>query len=120
MKLIGCALTSSVILALALQIFAQNDPIRNRSVSPQENQRRTIQDGPRDLLRETLRQAEKEAAEKNYKQMKDAAAELALLSRQLSEEVDKGSEHVISIKILDRIEKIEKLLKEIRSKASDF
>jgi hypothetical protein len=67
-----------------------------------------------------MRQAQKEAAEKGYREMKAAAAELATLSRQLSEEIDKGSEHVISIKVFDRIEKIEKLLKEIRNKARDY
>jgi hypothetical protein len=120
MKLIRCTFLCFITLAIVLQVFAQDNATRNPDTPPSSNPRRTIQDGPRDLLKETLRQAEKEAAERNYKQMKDAAAELALLSRQLSDEVDKGSEHVISIKIFDRIEKIEKLLKDIRSKATAY
>jgi hypothetical protein len=119
MKRIRGALLCFIALAIVLQVSAQDSPTRNPT-SPLENQRRTIQDGPRDLLKEALRQAEKDAAEKKYKDMRDAAAELALLSKQLSEEIDKGSEHVISIKVFDRIEKIEKLLKEVRNKAAGY
>jgi hypothetical protein len=67
-----------------------------------------------------MRQAEREAAENDYKEMKDAAAELVLLSKQLSEEIDKGSEHVISVKLVEQIGKIEKVVKELRNKATDY
>jgi hypothetical protein len=118
MKHLRCVLVP-ILFTAVFPSFAQT----NRTVALPalaESQRRTVQDGPRDLLKETLRQAEKEAAEKNYKEMKDAATELALLSKQLSDEIDKGSQHVISIKVFDRIEKLEKLLKDIRNRASDF
>jgi hypothetical protein len=110
----------TILAAMALVAAFQAAPQDNRTGTTPSTPRRTIQDGPRDLLKETLRQAQKEAAEKDYAEMKVAASELATLSRQLSEEIDKGSEHVISIKVFDRIEKIEKLLKEIRSKAKDY
>src|SRR5712692_5503176 len=39
---------------------------------------------PRDPFKDLQRRAEKEASEKNYKELKDAAAELAELSKQIS------------------------------------
>ena len=76
-----------------------------------------LQQFPRDPLKEMQKKAEKAASEKNYRELKDAAAELAELSKQLSSEIDQGGEHVISARIFDRLDKIEKLAKRIREKA---
>lgn len=75
------------------------------------------QDFPRDPLKDAQKKAEKEAAEKNYKDLKDAAAELAALSKQLSDEVEDGGQHVISARVFDKLDKIEKLAKKVRDKA---
>lgn len=71
----------------------------------------------KDPFAEAARRAEKQASEKNFKELKEAAAQLAGVSKELSEEVDKGSEHVISARIFDRLEKIERLTKQIKDKA---
>ena len=72
---------------------------------------------PRDPLKEMQKRAEKEAGEKNYKELKDAAAELADLSKQISAEIDERGKDVISARIFERLDKIEKLTKRIREKA---
>jgi type VI protein secretion system component VasF len=72
---------------------------------------------PKDPLKDMQKRAEKEASERNYKDLKDAAAELAELSRQIRSEIDEGGKDVISARIFERLDKIEKLTKRIRDKA---
>jgi len=72
---------------------------------------------PRDPLKELQKRAEKEASEKNYKELKNAATELADLSKQISQEIDEGGKEVISVRIFERLDKIDKLTKRIREKA---
>src|SRR5262245_58110678 len=76
-----------------------------------------FQQFPRDPLKELQKRAEKEASEKNYKQLRDAATELADLSKQISQEIDEGGKEVISARIFERLDKIERLAKRIREKA---
>lgn len=71
----------------------------------------------RDPFKDAMRRAEKEASEKNFNDLKKSANELAALSKELSDEVDQGSQHVISARIFDKIEKIEKLTRQIKDKA---
>jgi len=63
------------------------------------------------------KKAEKEATEKNYKELKEAAAELADISKQISSDIDEGGKDVISARIFERLDRIEKLTKRIRDKA---
>jgi hypothetical protein len=72
---------------------------------------------PRDPLKEMQKRAEKEAGEKNYKDLKEAAAELADLGKQIHSEIEEGGRDVISIRIFERLDRIEKLTKRIRDKA---
>ena len=76
----------------------------------------TLQDG-RDPFKELQRRAEKEAGEKNYKELKDAAAELGQLSNQIVTDIDHGGKDAISAHIFERLDRIEKLVKTIRQKA---
>jgi|SRR5438876_9144438 len=76
-----------------------------------------IQRFPRDPLKEMQKHAEKEAGEKNYKELKDAAAELADLTRMISSDIDEGGKDVISARIFERLDKVEKLAKRVREKA---
>ena len=71
----------------------------------------------RDPIKDLEKRAEKEAIEKNYKEMRDAATELAELGKQISVEINEGGQHVISARLFDRLDKIEKLTKRIRDKA---
>ena len=72
---------------------------------------------PKDPLKEMQKRAEKEAGEKNYQELKDAAAELADLSKQISADIDEGGKDVISARIFERLDRIERLTKRIREKA---
>ena len=72
---------------------------------------------PRDPLKDLQKRAEKEASERNYKELKEAAAELADLSKQISSEVEDGGKDMISARIFERLDRIEKLTKRIREKA---
>jgi hypothetical protein len=76
-----------------------------------------LQEFPRDPLKEMQKRAEKEAGEKNYKDLKDAAAELVDVSTQISKEIDEGGKDVISARIFERLDRVEKLAKRIREKA---
>jgi hypothetical protein len=76
-----------------------------------------LQQFPRDPLKDLQKKAEKEASEKNYKELKEAAAELADISKQISSEIDEGGKDVISARIFERLDRIEKLTKRIRDKA---
>ena len=118
MKRLLYAILSSAVLITSLQTFAaQGNRTLPVPAGPLDDKLIAAQDGPKDLYKEARRKAEKEALEKNYRELKDAAAELANLSRELSDEIDKSGEHVISARVFGRLEKIEKLIKDIRDKA---
>jgi hypothetical protein len=76
-----------------------------------------LQQFPRDPLKDMQKRAEKEASEKNFRELKEAADQLADLSRQISTEIEEGGKDVISARIFDRLDRIEKLTKRIREKA---
>ena len=74
----------------------------------------------RDMEAEARRKADKEFAEKRYRELKEATEELNQLAQLLTEQVEKSSEHVISARIIDTTEKIEKVVKRIRSRARGY
>ena len=76
-----------------------------------------LQQFPKDPLKEMQKRAEKEASEKNYKELKEAAAELADLTKQISSEIEESGKDVISARIFERLDKVERLTKRIREKA---
>ena len=71
----------------------------------------------RDPIKEAARKLDHQITAQNYKDLKDAANELAKVSKDLSDEVDASSEHVINARIFDQLDKIDKLTKTIRTKA---
>jgi hypothetical protein len=71
----------------------------------------------KDPIKEAARKLEKQIKEDNYKELKSASAELLALSKDIHEEVEKSGEYVMSARIFDRIEKIEKLTRKIKDKA---
>ncbi len=56
----------------------------------------------------------------NYEKMKRDAEELASLAKSLRDDIDKGNENVLSLHIVDKAEKIEKLAKRIKSVARGY
>ena len=71
-------------------------------------------------IRETPPKMDKERLEKNYKELRIAASELAYLSNTLNAEISQGSQYVISARLFDTLSKIEKLTKQMKSKAKGF
>ena len=53
----------------------------------------------------------------NFEKLKRDADELATLAKSLQQDLDKSNENVLSLKVLDRTEKIEKLARKIKSEA---
>jgi hypothetical protein len=70
-----------------------------------------------DPREELVRRTEKMAKEKKYTELKDAAAELAELSKKMSDEISAGGKEVVSIKIWENLDRAEKLVKTMREKA---
>lgn len=53
----------------------------------------------------------------NFEKMKRDADELASLAKSLQQDLDKSNQNVLSLKVLDRAEKIEKLARKIKTEA---
>ena len=71
----------------------------------------------RDPVKEAARAREKQFRQENYRDLKEAATELLNLSKELNDEVEKSGEHVVSARIFDKLDKIDKTAKRIRDKA---
>ena len=61
--------------------------------------------------------AQKKMEEKNFKEMQEAATDLAAVSKKMSQEIDTGGQFVVSLRVLDELDQIEKLTKKVRSRA---
>src|SRR5262245_7237466 len=70
-------------------------------------------------LDELQKRAERTAREKHFNELKASASELADLGRKVSDEIEKGGQDVISAKIFEHLDKMEKLVKQVRNKAKD-
>ena len=70
-----------------------------------------------DPREELVRRTDKMAKEKKYTELKDAAAELADLSKKMSDEISTGGKEVVSVKIWENLDRAEKLIKTMREKA---
>jgi len=53
----------------------------------------------------------------NFEKMKRDANELAGLAKSLQQDLNKSNQNVLSLKVLDRAEKIEKLARKIKTEA---
>ena len=58
-----------------------------------------------------------ELLKSKFEKMKHDADDLAALAKSLQQDVGKSSENVLSLKVLDRADKIEKLARRIKSEA---
>jgi len=61
--------------------------------------------------------AQKKMDEKNFKELQQAATELAAISSRMSKEIDAGGQYVLSLRVLNDLDQIEKLTKKVRSRA---
>jgi len=81
------------------------------SVAPPQNP-----DFPPDIVKKQR----KELLKQNFEKMKSDADELVELSKSLQADLDKSNENVLSLKVVDRAEKIEKLAKKIKEIARGY
>ncbi len=103
------------LLLLAGSTVGQQQPEQKSTERTKQN--RSLDGTPLDPFKEAARIREKEAAAKNFKELKESAAELADLSQKLNQDVVEGGEDVISARIVDRADRIEKLARRIKDKA---
>jgi len=55
--------------------------------------------------------------EKNFKELQEAATDLSAVSARMSKEIDAGGQYVLSLRVLNDLDQIEKLTKRVRSRA---
>ncbi len=78
--------------------------------------------GPRpglasDVNRPLSKKQKQDLLKSNFEKLKHDADELSTLAKSLQQDLDKSNENVLSLKVLDRAEKIEKLARKIKSEA---
>lgn len=66
------------------------------------------------------RKQKRDFLKQNFEKMKRDAEELAALAKALQEELDRSNENLLSLQVVDKAEKIEKLAKRIKSTARGF
>jgi hypothetical protein len=106
-------LASQVSISAASRLQAQNQ----NKTRPEEN--RGLDGMPLNPLIEMERRVQREAQDKRFQELKSSAVELADLSRRVSDEIEKNGKDVISAKVFENLDKIEKLVKQVRNKAKD-
>ncbi len=67
-----------------------------------------------------IRQQKKELLKSNFQKMKRDADEVAALAKLLQEELDKSSQDILSLQVVSKAEKIEKLAKKIKETARGY
>jgi len=60
---------------------------------------------------------QKKMDEKNFKELQEASTDLAAVSARMSKEIDASGEYVLSLRVLNDLDQIEKLTKRVRSRA---
>ena len=66
------------------------------------------------------RKQQKKLLAHRFEQMKQDADELTTLAKSLQEELAKTSENILSLQVLEKAEKVEKLAKRIKSNAKGY
>ncbi len=67
-----------------------------------------------------IRQQKKELLKSNFQKMKRDADEVASLAKSLQEALDKSSQDILSLHVVSKAEKIEKLAKRIKETARGY
>ena len=113
-----------VLLVFAgVQLWARQTPSPNsanpcnESIATADKKKEVIEHDPlADPLVELRTRNQKKIDEKNFKELQDSAAELAQVSARMSREIEAGGQYVISIRVLEDLDKAEKLTKKIRGR----
>ena len=123
-------LIPSLLLIFAVaQIFARqipsvsqtapcNDQVLDGKGDGNDEKKNAIEHDPlADPTEEMRIRAQKKMDEKNFKELQDAATDLAAISARMSKEIDASGQYVLSLRVLNDLDQIEKLTKKVRSRA---
>ncbi len=89
-------------------------------VSPAAVARQTLPPAARNEGRKTFGKQQRDLLKLRFEKMKSDADELAGLAKSLQEDLDASNENVLSVKVVDKAKRIEKLAKKIKSAARGF
>ena len=67
-----------------------------------------------------MRKRREELLKSDFEKMKQDAAELTALAKSLEEELEKSNEHILSLRIVEKAQKIEGLAKKISRTAKNY
>jgi len=122
----------TILFVIGIQVMARQSPtaspsapcneidsnIASGSDDKVEKKKEPIEHDPlADPIEEMRTRAQKKLDEKNFKELQDAATELAAISARMSREIDAGGQYVFSLRVQNDLEQIEKLTKKVRSRA---
>ena len=118
MKNILLALTI-VLLFAGAHLLARQTPATTPSVPCNDDKKKEVveHDPLADPAEELRIRNQKKMDEKNFKELQDASTELAAISARMSKEIDASGQYVVSIRVLNDLDRIEKLTKKVRSRA---
>ena len=121
---------SLLLIFAAAHIFARQTPSVSQTVPCNDQASDVKGDGNDDKKKNAVEhdpladpteemriRAQKKMDEKNYKELQDAATELATVSARMSKEIDASGQYVLSLRVLNDLDQIEKLTKKVRSRA---
>lgn len=92
--------------------------IENKGESTTDKKKDAVEHDPlADPAEEMRTRAQKKMDEKNFKELQEAATELSSVSARMSKEIDAGGQFVVSLRVLNDLDQIEKLTKKVRSRA---
>jgi hypothetical protein len=91
--------------------------IDNPNAAQRSPRAQSNQESPQSSLSEKQK---RDLLKSNFEKMKRDAGELAELAKALQEELNKSNENVLSLDIVDKADKIEKLAKRIKGTARGF
>ena len=122
MRVLLLSLAASLALSAAPQVQVKEDKPPDTKADTKEEKQEKKKPAPKvdpfvSPLDQMARRAEKAQKEKRFNELKDAATELAELSRKMSDEIADGGKDVISAKIFQNLDKAERLIKTMREKA---
>ena len=87
------------------------------SAQQQEEEKKPPVDPFADPVQELARRVAQSEKQKRYDDLRAAAAELKVISQEMSDEIEAGSKDVISARIWTNLDRAEKLIKTMREKS---
>ena len=117
----GRVLPLAVILILPANSFSQSLPGQDSPITTAPRQPQQGQKGPPvipDLSPPPLTpKQQRELVKANYEKMKQETDDLVSLAKSLQDELNKSNQNVLSLHVVDKADRIEKLAKKIKSEA---